>query len=50
VASDIGIDEQYISANNLKTQDHLNSIADQSEYDAAEWTNDKLYGLLKVTD
>ena len=37
VASDIGIDEQYISANNLKTQDHLNSIA--------EWTSQNMMQL-----
>ena len=37
VASDIGIDEQYISANNLKTQDHLNSIA--------EWTSQTMMQL-----
>ena len=28
VASDIGIDEQYVSAENLKTQESLNKIAD----------------------
>ena len=37
VASNIGIDEQYISANNLKTQDHLNSIA--------EWTSQNMMQL-----
>ena len=32
VASDIGIDEQYVSADNLATQDYLNNIA--------QWTTD----------
>jgi hypothetical protein len=37
VASDIGIDEMYVSANNLKTQENLNSISD--------WTTQNLMKL-----
>ena len=31
VASDIGIDEKYVSATNLQTQDNINSIAEWTE-------------------
>ena len=37
VASDIGIDEMYVSASNLKTQENLNSIS--------EWTTQNLMKL-----
>ena len=41
VASDIGIDEQYVCATNLKTQDNLNTIADWTVQNKMKLNEDK---------
>ena len=41
VASDIGLDEQFIAASNLETQNHLNSIAEWSEENQMKLNEDK---------
>ena len=41
VASDIGIDEKYVSATNLKTQENINSIADWTEENKMKLNEDK---------
>ena len=41
MASNIGIDEKYVSAENLKSQDYLKSIADWSDQHLMKLNEDK---------
>ena len=38
VASDIGIDEMYVPATSLETQDHLNKISDWTDLNLMQLT------------
>ena len=46
VASDIGIDEQYVSAENLKTQETLNKIADWTSINKMKLNEDKTHYMV----